>query len=105
MTKRPGIERNFRLLLSCKRLSRHGPKENGDRAAILLGEPGGVLDDIGHRSGDKIEIRRVPVGQHTDNVLLAPIADPALGVLSDVRHLLAVGPGGGAGEKALTVGY
>src|SRR5713101_2750487 len=75
-----------------------------DRPAVGVGETGGALDDLGHRAADLVEIRGVAVGQHTDDVVLAPIADAGLAVGRDVRDLLAVRPVRVPGEKAVRLG-
>ena len=42
---------------------RHGLQEDRDGAAVVIGEPGGVADDLGHLAADEVEIRRLPVLQ------------------------------------------
>src|SRR6266404_2020687 len=75
-----------------------------DRLTVGVRETGGALDDLGHRAADLVEIGSVAVGQHTDDVVLAPIADTGLAVGRDVRDLLAVRPVGVPGEKAVRLG-
>src|SRR5216684_8144348 len=75
-----------------------------DRPAVGVGEMGGALDDLGHAAADEVKIGGVAVGQHTDDVVLAPIADAGLAVGRDVRDLLAVRPVRVPGEKAVRLG-
>src|SRR6266851_8752090 len=75
-----------------------------DRPAVGVGEMGGALDDLGHRAADLVEIGGVAVGQHPDDVVLAPIADACLAVGRDIRDLLAVRPVRVPGEKAVRLG-
>src|SRR5437867_333518 len=72
-----------------------------DRPAVGIRETGGALYDLGHRAADLVEIGGVAVGQHTDDVVLAPIADAGLAVGRDVRDLLAVRPVRVPREKAV----
>src|SRR5271170_8450597 len=81
-----------------------GSQEDGDRPAVLLAEPRCAFDDLGHRTADEVEIRRVAVGQQADDVVTAPITDAGFAVGGDVRNLLAVRTLRRAGEKARRIG-
>src|ERR1700730_11328151 len=72
---------------------------DGDSPAVGIRETGGVPDDFGHGSTDKIKIRRLSVLQQDNDFLYAPFPDPSFRIGGDVGDSLAAGTSRGAGEQ------